>query len=430
MANLRNPSTTIASLNEGIASEERAIALKIKRAETERDDPHQYDLLSLFKKQMDVFLKRYARGDAIDELAHYFMSELLPAMRHAQQLSSFYFPDHKLRLYSSEPWGYPFLFALVCFDKVGTELQRIDEWLDLADGPVLFDILLKAFVPHYAYAKKYQPQRNQDGYEIPVITAIVGEEAKRQSALASFMGNWPKLMKPYGYREHFSEQVSAFTHLPINAGLAVCAYDIDDTPFRDQLFYPRELVAYYRAHIRDTRDAWRACGIGAGPELPFIPQLAPRKVHSLKPAEAYARWVELACGDDATATAAARMALGKRKTMPELGSVMEALSALGMGTFADLKDDATLAHQAEQLCVARGLPPFVAPPAPPEGPARCSALLSALTAWLAEHGKRLVVVDDGGDAWQAVCVRAEDEVQFLELCEQLSVDVMDEAAWR
>ena len=430
MTNLRNPTTTLEWLNGDIAGTERVINKTIQRAETERNDPHQYDLLFVFKKQMDVFLLRYERGDAVDELATYFMHELLPAIRHAQQLSLFYFPDYKLRLHSCEQWGYRFLFALICFDTDGAELQRIDEWLDLGSSPVLFDILLKAFAPNYAYAKKYELQRNDDRYEIPVIKAIVGKAGERQSTLASFMANWPKLMKPWGYREQFSEGKGKFTQLPINVGLAVCAYDIDDTPWREQLFYPHELVAYYRAHIRNTRDAWRACGIGAGPELPFIPQLAPKKVYDLKPTQAYARWVELTCAGDATTTAAARKALGKRKTMPELFSVTSVLSELRLATHADIKDDETLADQAEQLCLARGLPPFVAPLTPPEGPARCRALLSALSAWLDEHGQRLVVLADGGDAWQAVCISAEDEAQFLLLCEQLSVDIMDEAGWR
>lgn len=429
MPTLRNPSATLLDLNQRIMSLQSYIDNDIERAENNPDDPHQYQLLGVFKDTMEVFRLRHARGDDIDELASYFMLTLIPAMRHAQKLTKQFFPDYLLRLHASEQWGIPFSLAVVCFDREGTELRQLDDWIDFDGVTPDLDILLQAFVPERPMAKRYGLNKHFDKYRIPVLRVIVEEPEKRQAALRTLMAGWPKLMSKRGYRDLHDGSRGDFDEVPFDAAFAACAYDIDDTACRGLPYYPHDMVAYYRAHVRHTRDAWRAEGAGPACELPMIPQLLPPKVYALKPPQAYVRWVELVCGSNAELLAAARKALGKRKTMPEFETLMEALSDAGAATRADMKDDETLAHQALALATRHGLAGLSLPADPPQGAARCSAILAHLHAWLPEHGAQLFVLGEG-DPWQAVFIKATDAPQFIELCEQLSLDVVPESDWR
>ena len=149
----------------------------------------------------------------------------------------------------------------------------------------------------------------------------------------------------------------------------------------------------------------------------------------LSPEQAYARWIELVCGRDADLVGQARDALGEDETMPDLDTLMETLAEMGVGTHADMKDDETLEWHADTMCMRRGITGFAAPPAPPEGPARCSAILNTLNALAPQHDARLVVIGEG-DPWCAVIVAAADVPEFLSLCGQLDIEVLGEEEWQ
>lgn len=81
------------------------------------------------------------------------------------------------------------------------------------------------------------------------------------------------------------------------------------------------------------------------------------------------------------------------------------------------------------LATQHGLAGLSLPADPPQGAARCSAILAHLHARLPEHGAQLFVLGEG-DPWQAVFIKAAVAAQFVELCEQLSIDVVPESDWR
>ncbi|MCW8183000.1 DUF6630 family protein, partial [Verminephrobacter eiseniae] len=58
---------------------------------------------------------------------------------------------------------------------------------------------------------------------------------------------------------------------------------------------------------------------------------------------------------------------------------------------------------------------------PPQGGARCTAILRALHAWAAPRGYQLIDLDDQDDAWHAVLVKAEYHDEFLALSQTLGL---------
>jgi len=280
----------------------------------------------------------------------------------------------------------------------------------------LFDLLVKAFVPSRPIAGHYHPNRYALPWSEPVVRALALAPAEQSAALARHMENWTRLMRPYGWKPGLDLSPGRdrlFCDFAFEVALAVCGWDIDDSGFAHHPYYPRDLVEWYRAHIRHGRDAWRARLAGAGVEVK-APALPSQAELAATTRQGIARWIELAADGDQEATDAVLEAVGG---MPKDGELDELACALGdadIALYADIEDDATLAAQMDAVSAARGLGVFDEPAAPPSGRARCGALLRAWDAWLAERGYRLAAVEVEG-AWHALVVRTAcmDEFQAL-----------------
>ncbi len=144
-------------------------------------------------------------------------------------------------------------------------------------------------------ARKYQRKgvvRYQYGWADPLVRAMMPDNPS--IALERYMDKfeayikpfWPFEWKPWDkYEIKYATDGhpiygNANHNFAFGAALAVCAYDLDDSRFRDNPYYPRDLVDYYREHIRHTRDDWRPQGVGAGIELELLPP--PKKIDLAK----------------------------------------------------------------------------------------------------------------------------------------------------
>jgi hypothetical protein len=300
-----------------------------------------------------------------------------------------------------------------------------------------FEVHLKAFLPDFALAKKYS-RKDSVKYALPwsdpILRALSLPAAERAPALANYMKNWCRIMKPLGWKpvRDFSPEAaerrgtleSLFVHFAFEVALAVCAYDIDDSSFQDHPYYPRDLVQHYRTHLRHSRDGWRAVGVGAG--VPVEAPPPPKKADlSKSKRKGLARWVELVSDGDIDATDAVIDQAGKLRKVKELSELSCALEENDIGLHADIKDDETLEAQLTARCTARGLDDFEPPSKPPAGPARCEQLLLTAAAWLKARGYRLVDLDGDDDAWHAVMVQAPYHEEFMALSQQLGMSARE-----
>ncbi|GGY02931.1 hypothetical protein GJV26_00350 [Massilia dura] len=145
--------------------------------------------------------------------------------------------------------------------------------------------------------------------------------------------------------------------------------------------------------------------------------------------DAFARWLELISGTPELAEQA-RSAVDDSETMPEFFSLMEALASIRLAVQADIKDDETFEEMMLAMCGTRQLPAPDLPDEPPQGPARISVLLDTLLEHAPRFGKRMIVLDDEDDSWNVVLVDEQQGDEFLRLCEQLGVGIMEQDQWQ
>lgn len=278
---------------------------------------------------------------------------------------------------------------------------------DLTVRAMLPELLLKAFDPTFVPAKKYKESNVVLAWTAPVLRALAQPPGNHAAALAAHMKNWCRLMRPFGWKSDLDTTPgndSLFADFAFEVALAVCAYDIDDSTLRAHPYYPFDLVDYYRANIRHTRDAWRAQHAGAGvpvtaPPLPTRADLAKSKRKGV------ARWVELVCDGDVDAIESVLEATGNPRKRKDIWPLLDALTESDHAIHADLRDDATVELACSLLAEARELGQFDAPPAPPAGLARCEAIVEAFTGWMAARGYRLIDLQFGDDSWVLLSVR-------------------------
>lgn len=302
--------------------------------------------------------------------------------------------------------------------------DQLVEWASLVDArparrAYLFDLLAKSFVPGYPMAGKYKPDRFRAAWTDPIVRALALPSDERAAALATHMKQWCRILRPWGWKPACD---SLFFHFAYEVALAVCAYDIDDSTFAGHPYYPRDLVQWYRTHLRHTRDAWRPAGAGAGipveaPPLPAKADLAKSK------RKAIARWLELAADGDADAVDSVVDTVGRPRKVEDIEELVGAMYENGQAMYADIKDDETLELTAGQLAEARGIGEFEGPPGPPFGPARCGAVLDALAAWVAPRGYTLFRFESDADAWCAVLVRSAYTDEFRALSDSLRIRI-------
>jgi len=428
MSQPRNLSASADTCTYHVDNHEGSARWAIERALNDPPDP--VPLVFVPSHLARGLMQRYARGDSIEALRDHFNGDYRAVLRQAAELGARFFPEHQLRMHFEQRASWMLLFALVCFDEDGADMARLDDWFTPDCTPVLYAMIRKAFTPDDTYVREPDPKDKAMPGEEELVGILLQPPSTWPQAFAAYMTQWPKLMKAHGYREHVVEGKVPFDDVPFPLGLAVCAFDVDDSDFRHLPYYPRDLVDYYRTHVRHTRDAWRTHVSDPAAGLPDRARPQPKKTYALSKTDAYARWVDLVCGERPDAMAAARKALGKRKTMPELDTVMEALASAGLGIAADLKDDATVADQAAALCGTWQLPALPVPAGGEHGPARIGVILEALHDFALDHGAMMHVLGEGGDNWYVVLSGRAHESEFATLCEQLRVPVMAREAWQ
>jgi hypothetical protein len=230
----------------------------------------------------------------------------------------------------------------------------------------LFDLLLHAYDPIYSLANDYQKDKYTAYWADPVLRVLGLPVEKRPAAMALHMHAWPRIVSPPGYKEKLTSPPwfhGWSCELAYEVALAACAYDIDDTIFRDHPYYPRDLADYYRQHIRHSRDQWRPLHVGADLQITLPPP--PKKADLAKSRrKGIARWVELVADGDIDATEAVLDGTGKPRKIYDLQTLLQNLAESDIAIYSDLKDDETLEQQASDLSEARALGAFEGPPPP------------------------------------------------------------------
>ncbi len=436
---MRDPQGWLEKYNQEITSMKTCFTSNYLSCDEEIDADTDIYTLNFYANSLDdalaIILYSYARGDSIHDLRIYLHNVAWPSFDRAVR----FVRKHTERvcfsgIYITNGGAARRAFAnyafILCLESDDNRFQYYQEWAGkrVSDCRFLGDLLLRAFLPDFPMEKKYKPCNfNFDAWCNPILAVLALPAAERPVAMAKHMNNWPRLMKPYGYKANRNtapDKDGLFTDFAFEVALAVCAYDIDDSLFCDHPYYPADLVQYYRQHIRHTRDAWRAEGVGAG--IPIIAPPPPEKAKLEKSKrKGIARWIELACDGDIDALETVLETVGKPKKVKDLWELTAALSENDQALHADLKDDESLDAQASALLDGRGLSDETDDTTPSQGYHRAAQLIHHLASKLDANGYRLVLLDNQDDAWHGIAVKTEYHAEISALSEQLGIVMQD-----
>jgi len=420
MTTPRDPTDTYEYLDKSIKASERRVLEIIREIEDHPDIPHRYFILSTPRSMAKSLFNRYSRGDAMEELHRHLHEEYIPTFRRAERLSQEHFPDQPYRMHLENKDGWMLFALLACLDDDGSLLANPSRWFSHCGKTPLYAMVLGGLSPNYHYDGDYDAKSNALAGDDQLVELLRQPAETWQQGCLNFMHRWPKTMKAHGYRDYFDAAKGARPAYPTSLAMVVCAFDIDDSGFRHLPFYPMDIVDYYRAHRRPGRAPWQD-PVRAIPEHAFP---RPKKIYPLRSSEAYSRWIEIISNGSPERC---RKVLGRRKTMPDLFTVTEALVNVGLAICADWKDDETMEAQAKDMYMAWGHPWPVDGASTLQGAARVSELLNALDA---ATGPRLAVITDESDTVMAVLIDADREAEFTELCEQLEVRRLYRQDWQ
>lgn len=266
--------------------------------------------------------------------------------------------------------------------------------------------------------------------------ALGGERAQQQAGIERYMARWNEMMKPLGWKaqrryplrdaqgrvtEHACTYPGTFMHFATEAALAVCALDLDDSAFGEHPYYPRDLVAHYRRHVRVQRDGWRAQGAALRRPVPVPPPPRKIKLHSSK-SKGVKRWLELVSDGNCDTVEQAMQEVGRARSLKtQLWTALGALREGNAAACADIKDDTELESQIDAMLDERGLQGFDASGLPGAGAHRCEALMQALQAWLSTQPYALLQPPQDADAWVGWLVAREHMSEYLSLSDALGV---------
>lgn len=439
----------------GIRSLEGGVQERYNEALVARNLPRVSDhACNAVDRVLNRMLLMYACGEPLSSIALRLEADL-PFVMEVKALRSAVFTDDQAVFFQRNyDWPRLFTHALVCL--LASDTRQLTSWLSLfrtspkqqAEYPdersYYIDVLLRAFAPDWPVERNKHtlPKRDRGGERRDSMEALFRALAEpsreaRSEGLGRYMAGWNRRMKPYGWKPKRNYPPLTpgggeppdhlWVEFAFEAALAVCGWDLDDSAFRDHPYYPRDLVDHYRTHLRHTRDAWRADGVGAGIAIEAPPP--PRKLDlDSSKSKGILRWLELVADGDAEAIAAVVDQIGKPRKVKDLAALSCALAESGAGIHADIKDHETLESHVDSSLARRGLADFDPAGVPPAGPARCAALLRALDRWLADKAHRLYALDLDGDAWSAVLVPRRFAADFESLCTDLGIAALDPAS--
>lgn len=392
------------------------------------EEDRNFRAVNTYGRRTTFALRQYGRGDSLVEIQA-ILRRRMPEMiemaawyrAHAEGAAAAAY--RPLKASRRESYGF-FALAALTLDQP-EELAKLRELLPTqnAERGQFLDLMVKAMIPDYPMLASYKPVKEAALFTDPVLRILALPPDARAQAVDGHLQKWCRMMRAFGWKPDLDPGIGKdplFCDFAYEVALAVAAYDIDDSAFRDHPYYPGDLVEFYRIHVRDTRDGWRAKGVGAGTPI-AVPPPPQRADLSKSKSKGLARWIELVCDGDPQAVEAVLEIVGKPRKFKSINGLMEALASEGHAIEADIKDDDTVSTASVQLTEARDIAGFVAPGGPPFGPDRCQAILAGLARHCENGRYRLLDLDNQDDGWHAVLVRAEYVEEFRQASDALGI---------
>lgn len=193
-------------------------------------------------QSMHLLIALYSGGEPVKSLDFYVEHLFSQFQRHKQA-----YPSFSLKLWEPDAYQYTLwlLSFAVLFNKPG-RIKQIASYLseDPDDGE---DILLRQLFSRVGVTIPGSTLIHERPYN-EMLNAIKAENDEQQQALRSYLKQWYRGMRNcYWYDRHKARSDAGFFgYWAFEAGLVTVLWDVDDTPYRDLPYYPKDLVGYAR----------------------------------------------------------------------------------------------------------------------------------------------------------------------------------------
>jgi hypothetical protein len=214
-----------------------------------QDDKKAGSVFSVLLFAFSIIVKRYSRGDSINEIREDILNNIEYLKLRRKTLDAFPLPLSTEAMYEKLDLGTLFqdltLFAFMIAlkfsnDEIKDALKQIKNLKEDA----LLDLIV-AFVSKRSPDEKI-PSKYPKIYS-KLVDVIHAAPEKRAEMVKIYLEQWYKLMSPiYWHDSHKAAEGAYDGYWAFDVALVVMLLDIDDTSFRDNKYYPKDLVAFYR----------------------------------------------------------------------------------------------------------------------------------------------------------------------------------------
>ncbi len=193
-------------------------------------------------ESLNLLVALYSGGKPITSLEFYAEHMFNQFQRHKRS-----YPDFSLKLW--EPDVYQFALWLLSIAVLLDMPERIEQIAGyISEDPDHGqDLLIRQLFTRVGINLPGQALIHSRPYA-ELLQALDGEQAEQQQAMRSYLKKWYRGMRNCYWHDLHKARSDAgfFGYWAFEAGLVTLLWDIDDTPYRDLPYYPKDLVDHAR----------------------------------------------------------------------------------------------------------------------------------------------------------------------------------------
>jgi hypothetical protein len=246
---LRDKNKDQAYFNEYIDFNAYAINHRLERLEKLKNDKKSGSVDEMLRYSIGRLIMRYGRGDSLQDIND-SVEQTFDILKLRKRIFDTVPMDISVKLmweHLSLERLYEFLTIFSFLVALGSSAEKNKEILGLINN-TKEDALLNLFATFVSNSNPNQnvPVRVPNVYG-KLATVINSSPSDRASLMKEFMDSWYQLMSPIAWHDNLKGGEGAyFGYWAFDVALVVMILDIDDASFRDNQYYPKDLVAFYR----------------------------------------------------------------------------------------------------------------------------------------------------------------------------------------
>jgi hypothetical protein len=187
----------------------------------------------IYLEYISLLMLKYSIGDPIPELKNVFLKLLSSLYEYVKYRETFTYFGKSLETYVEALWLVS--FALL-FDIEKQEFKRITNIIGHEGEDLLYELLVSKKIDGRKKAgKMYFPKQYSLLYEV-----MFDKDNKK---ILKFLSRYYNNMKScYWHGRHESDDSGFFGYWCIELAAAVKLFGIDDSSFKDNMYYPKDLI--------------------------------------------------------------------------------------------------------------------------------------------------------------------------------------------